>query len=839
MRKKTIRLKKVHLKEAMFLLVTLGVLSAGVVFLWISTFTLPDLSSFNDRQVSQSTKIYDRTGEILFYDVNRGIRRTVIPDSGISRNIKNATVAIEDSEFYDHWGVRPLAFLRAVIANIFSGSFGQGGSTITQQVVKNSLLTSEKKISRKIKEWVLAIRLERVLTKTEILNIYLNDAPYGGTIYGIEEASRAYFGKGAGDLSITEAAYLAALPNAPSYYSPYGNNKAKLEQRKKLVLSKMLEKKFVTEEEYKTASSEVVAWKPQENTGIRAPHFVIYIKQYLEDKYGADTVAHGGLKVITTLDYPLQDKAETLAKQYATDNEKNFNAENLALVAMDPKTGQILAMVGSRDYFDKNIDGNFNVTLAHRQPGSSFKPIVYSEAFIKGFTPDTTVFDLPTEFDTHCNPDGTPIIETDKDKCYMPENYDGKFVGPISFRDALAQSRNIPALKALYLAGLTDSLRLAKDMGLGSLINAAQYGLTLVLGGGEVSLLDMAGAYSVFASNGVRNPATGILRVENQNGAILESYTSRPIQVLPEQVALSINDILSDDKAREPEFGAHSSLYIPGRNVAAKTGTTNDYRDAWILGYTPNLVVGAWAGNNDNSPMVKKIAGFIVAPFWNAVMTSALSNRTQENFKKPAPYDKTTTKPVLAGFWQGNQAYFVNRPTGELATEFTPPNLREERVVKQIHSILYWVNRNDPTGPPPISPNDDPQFNLWEAPIKKWIISQGIFEETLAVIPTQTDSTHRPEFAPVVKVTNPIPNLPYNKTGRMVVAVEISGKYPTSKVDYFINGSFAGSTNSYPWNFSFLPSSIQEIAPSNQLDVVAYDTAGNRGESHTTFNITF
>ncbi len=839
MRKKTIRLKKVHLKEVILLLVILGIIGAGAMFLWISTFTLPDLSSFNDRQVSQSTKIYDRTGEILLYDVNRGIRRTVLPDESISRNIKNATVAIEDSEFYDHLGVRPLAFLRAIIANIGTGSFGQGGSTITQQVVKNSLLTSDKKISRKIKEWVLAVRLERVLTKTEILNIYLNDAPYGGTIYGIEEASRAYFGKGAGDLSIAESAYLAALPNAPSYYSPYGNNKSKLEQRKKLVLSKMLEKEFITADEYKTASEETVTWKPQENTGIRAPHFVIYIKQYLENKYGADTVAHGGLKVITTLDYAMEEKAEALAKQYATSNEKDFNAENLALVAMDPKTGQILAMVGSRDYFDKEIDGNFNVTLAHRQPGSSFKPIVYSEAFIKGFTPDTTVFDLPTEFDTHCNPDGTPIIETNKDKCYMPENYDGKFIGPISFKNALAQSRNIPAIKALYLAGISDSLRLAKDMGLGSLINAAQYGLTLVLGGGEVSLLDMTGAYSVFASNGVRNPATGILRVENQNGIVLESYTARPIQVLPEQVASSINEILSDDDARAPEFGVHSSLYIPGRNVAAKTGTTNDYRDAWILGYTPNLVVGAWAGNNDNSPMVKKIAGFIVAPFWNAVMTSALSNRPQENFKKPTPYDKTTTKPALAGFWQGNQVYFVNKPTGELATEFTPPNLREQRVVKQIHSILYWVNRNDPTGPPPISPNDDPQFNLWEYPIRKWVISQGIMEESPSVIPTQTDSTHRPEFAPVITVTNPIPNLPYSKNGRMVVAVEISGKYPTAKVEYFINGSFAGSTNSYPWNFSFLPSSIQDIAPTNQLDVVAYDTAGNRGEAHSAFNITF
>ncbi|MCR4311177.1 MAG: transglycosylase domain-containing protein, partial [Candidatus Taylorbacteria bacterium] len=719
------------------------------------------------------------------------------------------------------------------------GSFSQGGSTITQQVVKNALLNSEKKISRKLKEWILAVKLERVMSKADILTIYLNDAPYGGSIYGIEEASRTYFGKSATDLTLAEAAYLAALPNAPSYYSPYGNNKDRLEQREKLVLSKMLEKNFITEEEYATASAENITWRPQENTGIRAPHFVIYIKQYLEQTYGADTVAHGGLKVTTTLDYTLQEKAEELAKKYGANNEENFDAENLALMALDPKTGQILAMVGSRDYFDKTIDGNFNVTLAHRQPGSSFKPIVYAEALNKGFTPDTTVFDLPTEFDTHCNPDGTPIIQTDQDKCYMPENYDGTFIGPVSFRNALAQSRNIPAIKALYLAGLSDSLRLAKDMGVGSLSNAAQYGLTLVLGGGEVSLFDLSGAYGVFAAGGIRHPQTGILKVEDQNGTILESYTPHPIEVLSEQTALQISDILSDDKAREPEFGRHSTLYIPGRDVAAKTGTTNDYRDAWIIGYSPNIVVGAWAGNNDNSPMVKKIAGFIVAPFWNAVMTTALSEYPPEQFKKPAPINKDVLKPTIAGFWEGNQRYYVNKPTGELATELTPPNLKEARVVKQIHSILYWVNKSDPTGPAPTDPWLDPQFNLWEQPVRKWVTEQGIMEETPSIIPTTTDSMHSQALTPKIIISNPVAGLPYNKDSRMVVAVNITNVYPLSKVDYFINGELAGSSNSYPWNFSFLPSSIQNITDTNQLDVVVYDSAFNRGEAHTSFSILF
>src|SRR3989338_3535223 len=385
MRRKILKFRKRHLKKVALMSTIFGVFSISTFFLWISTFTLPDLSVFSTRKISQSTKIYDRTGTMLLYDLNRGIKRTTIPDSEISRNIKNAAVAIEDSEFYEHWGVRPLAFLRATLANIGSGSFGQGGSTITQQVVKNSLLTADKKISRKLKEWVLAIRMERVLSKTEILNIYLNDAPYGGTIYGIEEASRTYFGKKASELSIAEAAYLASLPNAPSYYSPYGNNKDRLEIRKNLVLSKMLEKGFITTDEHKEAAAETVVWKPQENLGIKAPHFVMYIREYLEEKYGDKMLLEGGLKVTTTLDYGLQEKAEVLAKKYAAYNHKNFNAENLALTAIDPKTGQILVMLCSRDYFDKEIDGNFNVALAHRQPGSSFKPIVYAEAFNKGY----------------------------------------------------------------------------------------------------------------------------------------------------------------------------------------------------------------------------------------------------------------------------------------------------------------------------------------------------------------------------------------------------------------------------------------------------------------------
>ena len=811
----------------------------GALFLWISSFTIPDLSSFNVRKVSESTKIFDRTGKILLYNVNQGIKRTIVPDGEISRNIKNATVAIEDSEFYQHNGIKFSSFLRATKANILARNYSQGGSTITQQVVKNSLLTSEKTISRKLKEWFLALKLERILSKTEILDIYLNDAPYGGNIYGVEEASQTYFSKKALDLSLAESAYLASLPNAPTYFSPYGNNRDKLEERKNLVLLRMLQNNFISNDEYKDALAEKVDWQTQEGLGIKAPHFVMWVRQYLENKYGVDVVNKGGLKVTTTLDYDLELKAETLAKNSALDNKKNFNAENVSIVAIDAKTGQILVMVGSRDYFDKEIDGNFNVALAHRQPGSSFKPVVYAEAFNKGYTPDTVVFDLQTEFDTECNPDGTPIIKTNEDKCYMPQNFDGVYLGPISLKNALAQSRNIPAIKVLYLAGIKDSLRLAKAMGINSLTNESRYGLTLVLGGGEVSLLDMTSMYSVFAANGVRNTYQGILKIEDRNGNVLESFESHPSEVLPEQTALLINDILSDNTARAPEFGEHSALYIESRPVATKTGTTNDYKDAWILGYTPQVVVGAWAGNNDNSPMVKKIAGFIIAPLWNKFMQEVLKKYPVENFKKPDPIDKASLKPALAGFWQGGEVYFVNKLSGERANEYTPLELREERVVKNIHSILYWVNKNNPKGPAPLNPETDPQFKLWEFPIRKWVTEQGIVEENNSVIPTAEDSTHRPEFSPKIVIVSPDNISRYNKDARLQVTINVTGKFPITKVDYYINNTFAGSNSSYPYNFSFSPSETDGISAKNEIRAVAYDTFLNRGEAVQEFNVTF
>lgn len=836
-----------YFRDFVIIFVAIGLFGTGAMFIWLANLKIPSLSAFEGRQVTQSTKIYDRTGKILLYDVHKDIRRTVVPFGEISRHVKNATIAIEDDEFYQHNGIQLKSILRAVFVNVGSLEYSQGGSTITQQVVKNSLLTTDKTIARKLKEWILALKLEKVMEKDEILSLYLNESPYGGNVYGIEEASVMYFGKKASDVTIAEAAYLAALPQRPTYYSPFGNHVDKLTERKNLVLRRMLENEFITEDEYKIALEEQVTWLPQNKTGILAPHFVMFIKDYLVEKYGEETVLDGGLKVTTTLDYDMEKRAEETVKKYGENNQKSFNAANAALVALDPKTGQILAMVGSKDYFGTStpigcisgstcsFEGNFNTATSHRQPGSSFKPIVYATAFKKGYTPATVVFDLETEFSTHCNPDGTPISAGNADKCYMPVNYDGLFKGPVSLRTALAESRNVPAVKVLYLAGINDSLQTARDMGIKSLGNSGQYGLTLVLGGGEVSLLDMTGAYGIFANSGARNETTGILKVEDPSGNVLEEYKASPEQVISEEVALQISDILSDEEARAPEFGSHSALYVAGRPVAVKTGTTNNYKDAWIIGYSPNLVVGTWVGNNDNTPMEKKIAGFIVAPMWNEYITASLQNYPIEYFKKPAPIDENL-KPVLRGLWQGNTSYTIDTLSGKLATPATPLELRQEKVVQEIHSILYWVDRSSPLGPPPQDPTKDPQFLLWEYPVQKWAASNNLSTQSSNVIPTSFDDIHRDETIPVLSIEG-VKKM-YAKSDMLTVTVSSTGLYQITKADFFLNDQFIGSVQQPPITFTFKLSSFNRLQATNKLKVVGYDSLYNQSAAQATFTVT-
>jgi membrane peptidoglycan carboxypeptidase len=659
---------------------------------WIATLRLPDLSDLSQLQVTQSTKIYDRTGQILLYDLSPDVSRTNVALTDISADIQNATIAIEDKNFYHEGGIVPLAILRAFWVDLTTLSFSQGGSTITQQVVKNSILTNDKTATRKIKEWVLAVKLNSALSKDAIMSLYLNEIPYGGKIYGVEEAAEDFFGVSAKNVDLAQAAYLAALVEAPSYYSPYGPNRTDLDIRQKEVLADMLAQGMLTQGEYQSAFSETVVFKPKADTsGIKAPHFVFFVINYLAQKYGEDALERGGFKVITTLNYDIQQKAEAVATQYGDSNQTTYNADNNAIIVIDPTTGDILSMVGSRDYYNQAIDGNFNASTAHRQPGSTFKPFVYSTLFEKGYTPDTILWDVPTQFNPSCAPDN--IADPGLNGCYAPVDYDGLYRGPMKIRDALAQSINIPAIQALYLAGIQDSIDTATKMGIQSLGDADQYGLTLVLGGGEVSLLDMTSAYSVFANDGVRNPYNAVLEVDDAQGDVLEQSSPSPERVLPANIARQITSILDDNVARTPAYGASSVLYIPTRDVAVKTGTTNDYKDAWIMGYTPNIIVGAWVGNSDNTPMDKKVAGYIVAPMWRALMDQILPNLPVQSFTAPTPTDPTL-KPILRGDYE----------TGG------------------VHSILYWVDKTNPLGPAPSNPSaSDPQFDNWEYAVQSWL----------------------------------------------------------------------------------------------------------------------
>ncbi len=673
-----------------------GFLAVGSVLILVAVTPVPDISSFNSRQLDQSTKIYDRTGQILLYDYNRDAKREIVPISDVSPNMVNAAVAIEDSSFYEHGGIRFASILRAMIADAFSGSLSQGGSTITQQVVKNILLTNQKSIVRKIHEWMLAIKLEQVYSKDQILETYLNNIPFGGTLYGVEAASQAYFGKTSKDLSLAEAAYLAAMIQAPSYYSPYGTHQADLTIRKNLVLERMHTLGLIDDATYASAKNETVTFAPAGQNSIIAPHFVFYILDQLEQTYGQN-VLMSGLRVTTTLDADLETKAESIVHTYALQNEKNFKASNASLVAIDPPSGQILAMVGSRNFFDTTIDGQYNATLALRQPGSTMKPFIYSLALMHGYTRDTVVFDVPTQFSTSCRPSDT---SNSVSPCYAPVDFDNTFRGPMTFETALAQSINIPAIKVLYLVGIQNAINLAKSFGLTTLGDPNQYGLTLVLGGGEVRLLDLTGAYAAFANDGVLNTPTGILEVDDAQGNVLQKYAAQPSRVLPTNIARDMSAMLSDAQARLPEYPLNSPLSFPGYDVAVKTGTTNDTRDAWVIGYTPSIALGVWAGNNDNTPMVKSIAGFIAAPMWHEAMAYALAKYPKTYFGESDPVS-SSVPPLLQGNWR------VPDANGNIIP----------------HSLLYWTDKNNPQGPPPANPSQDPQFPYWEYGVSAWYAS--------------------------------------------------------------------------------------------------------------------
>jgi len=786
-------------------------------FIYISK-DLPSPEILENRQVAESTKIFDRTGEILLYEIHGEEKRTIIPFEEIPAYVKQAAIAIEDENFYEHSAIDFKSIIRAFLKNLVSGQVVQGGSTITQQLAKNAFLSPQRTLTRKLRELVLATRLEKQYTKDEILNLYLNQIPYGSNAYGIEAAAQTFFSKSAKDLNLAEAALLVALPKAPSYYSPYGAHIPELIKRKDSVLEKMNKLDYISKTEKESALKIKLEFS-QQASGIKAPHFVITIQEYLINKYGEDFIRTAGLRVITTLDWELQQLAEKVAKEGAERNKNLYQGYNSAIVAQDATTGQILALVGSKDYFAEPepegcktglncyFEGNFNVaTQGLRQPGSAMKPLAYATAFQKGYSPETVVFDLPTEFAAD-NPNCPLIIDFSKNEenkeCFHPHNFDERFRGPVNLRNSLAQSINVPSVKTLYLAGIDNVLKLAKDLGISTLTERSRYGLSLVLGGGEVKLAELVGAYSVFAQDGKKYKQTMVLEIKDKKGKVLEKYQPSFEEVLKPQVVRLINDVLSDVEARSALFENSLNLTIfPNHEVALKTGTTNDYRDAWAIGYTPSLVVGVWAGNNNNEPMQKRAGSILAAiPMWHDFLAEALKNRTPIAFVRSETI--VQNKPMFRG------DYVINYEVGG-------------EIYPQIHDILFYVNKNSP------------QFENWETPVTEWGIKYipGFLSNYNKPIPKNA-SVNQPQQPGqlTIKINNP-QNGSFIKSDSLLVSAEINSGEEISKVELYLNNSLIDSITknlgtSYSYRF-FVGGSNIELQ--NLIKIVAFDRSNRKTE---------
>lgn len=672
-----------------------------------------DTSRLASTSFPQTTILYDRSGEHILYEVHGEVDRKIVAHDAIPDVMRWATLAAEDDTFYSHHGVDVVSLIRAVQVNLREGSARQGASTITQQLARNVYLTRAKTWSRKIEELFLTLKIERHLAKDDILDLYLNTVPYGSNAYGVETAAETFFGKSARDLTLDEAALLAALPKAPTTYSPYGNRHQELITRKEAILRKMEEKGWIGEEEARAAIAEKTLSKVQPfKHPIAAPHFVFYVLDQLESRYGRETVETGGMRVYTTLDWDKQQVAEQAVRDGAAKNLSR-GASNAALVSLDARTGEVLAMVGSRDYFDKSIDGEVNVTVEARQPGSSFKPIAYGKAFEKGFQPETILYDLPTNF----GPDGSG-------EEYQPSNYDGRFHGRKSMREALAQSLNIPAVQALYLAGVPETIEFARRLGITTLTEPERYGLALVLGGAEVRPLDMATAFGTYATQGIRHDPTPFRRIVGVDGNDLPLPSRRTDErVVDAEVARKVTSIMSDNSARAPVFGSRSPLILPDRPVAAKTGTTQNFRDAWTVGFTPSLVTVVWAGNNDNRAMKEGSDGvYVAAPIWNQYMRAVLADTPVEKFED---YERAESdKMLITGRLdeeRGDPKYCDAR-NGERLSKKERKKMSDGEVVicggGGRHSILHYVNRDDPLGE--AEPDrKDPMYKRWEEALGK------------------------------------------------------------------------------------------------------------------------
>ncbi len=804
------------------------------VFLYFAK-DLPSSEKVISRLIIESAKIYDRDGKHVLYEIHGEEKRTRIPFEEMPESIRYATIALEDQDFYSHHGIKMSSIARAAFKDILKRSVAQGGSTITQQLVKNSLLTPERTFTRKIKEVILAVEMELKFSKDEILGMYLNEIPYGSNAYGIEAAAQTFFGKHAKELALDEAALLASLPKAPTLYSPHGSNIERLKIRQEYAISQMARLGYITEQQAEEAKkTDVLARIKPNREKMDAPHFVMYVREYLEKKYGKQTVEQEGLRVYTTLDWDKQQIAERAVREGVEKNMKNWNAHNASLVSMDPKTGQILAMVGSRDFFGESqpekcvtgrnckFEGQVNVAIRDRQPGSSFKPYVYLTAFKNGYTPETYLFDAQINF----------AAEGQKD--YIPQNYDGKFRGPVKMKEALAQSLNIPAVEALYLVGVKNSVLMAKNLGISGLNYPDRYGLSLVLGGGEVKLLDHVNAFGVLANGGVRHGKTAILKIENSKGEVLEEYkTEEGQRIVEEKYTSMISHILSTNDYRKPVFGETSPLSFSHRHVAVKTGTTNEFRDGWAIGYTPSLAVGVWAGNNDNSPMRAGADGVnVAAPIWRNFLDQALGNHNLEQFPK---YEKEEAgKDILDGKINVRENVKVCRIPGKeseycLANDYCGPSDVKKRDFAEAHSILWYVKKDDPRGDRPQKPENDPQFKNWEKAVQKWYERNK--EDYILGSPPE-EECKKDDFSKYF----PAVSMSVSKdlaAMKLVIKANINAPYGIREIDFFVKDDKIYSGSGTETSYSFAAEDIGKT-----VSVKAVLTDKNNNQTSASENVT-
>ncbi len=793
-------------------------MAAFIVMVIVFSFDLPKPGQIAQYHPAGSTKIYDRNGKIL-NDIYGEERRTVITSADIPRAVKDATVAIEDRYYYSHHGVNFRAIARAIYVDVTRGNKSQGGSTITQQLVRNAIdnVGKKKSFTRKIKEVILALEFEQIHSKDEIITLYLNEIPYGNNFYGIESAALGYFGVSAKELDPALAsedkekakrwaqiAMLVSLPQAPTYYNPYGNRNDQLKWRRDVVLQKLADQNYISNDMAKSAKTyEVLDGVAKSKENITSPHFVFYIREQLVDLLGGGQVgerrlASEGYKVTTTLDSDLQSTAEKIISDKSPSIFKNTQASNAALVSIDTKTGQILAMVGSVNYNDKKF-GSVNVTTSNRQPGSSFKPIVYASLFKKNWSPGSTIFDLESTYDQSR---GNEI---------WPHNYSGGGRGPLTIRNALGQSLNISAIKSQALAGTKEAVDTARDLGITTLDEPDKYGLAMVLGAAEVKMVDMVGAYSVFANGGDLHPVSGILKIEDQNGQVIQEWKDQPKQVLDSGIAYEISSILSDNDARTPTFGARSPLTLPGRTVAAKTGTTSNYRDAWTIGFTPQITTAVWVGNNNNKEMARTGAGAMAAaPIWHDFMTKAHENKPEEQFTRPdsikdcavakysnkRPTSVTPPENIVRDIctewqmptddddaWKSVKLYKPDQT--KLATDDTPPSLVTTKVYTTIHS-------------------ERPTDAVWEFPVLRWANDNGI---TGQAVPTDKYDPSAAADRLSVSVVSPVNGT--TVSGKIVLQSYAESKFGVSHMFIYIDDILVAQPNA-PWTADFDTASLTD-----------------------------